>query len=66
MKRGTLLGSEPRVDRKVFATIGSPDFAFDISVVFFECCPATVSDSETVFLCRLSSSVAALQPIHIS
>ena len=34
MKRGTLLGREPRVDRKVFATIGFPDFASGISVVF--------------------------------
>jgi len=66
MKRGTLLGLEPRVDRKDFATVGFPDFAFGISVVFFGYCPATVSDSETVFLCPLSSSVAAPPPIHIS
>jgi hypothetical protein len=61
-KRGTLLSKEPRVDRKVFATIGFPDFAFGISVIFSGYCPATVSDSETVFLCPLSS-VAAMQPI---
>ncbi len=54
MKRGTLLGWDPRVDRKVFATIGSSDFAFGISVIFSACCPATVSDSETVFLCPVS------------
>jgi len=54
MKRGTLLGREPRVDRKVFATIGSPDFAAGISVVFSWFFPATVSYSETVFLCPLS------------
>jgi len=66
MKRGTLLGKKPRVDRKVFTTIGFPDFASGISVVFSGCCPATVSDSETVFLCPLSSSVAAPQPIHNS
>ena len=59
MKRGTLLSKEPRVDRKVFASIGFPDFAFGISVVFSECYPATVSESETVFLCPLSSSWAA-------
>ncbi|SFQ64851.1 hypothetical protein SAMN04515668_3407 [Hymenobacter arizonensis] len=59
MKRGTLLSKEPRVDRKVFATIGFSDFASGISVVFFGCCPATVSDFETVFLCPLSSSFAA-------
>jgi hypothetical protein len=58
-KRGPLLSKEPRVDRKVFATIGFPDFAFGISVIFSDCCPATVSDSETVFLCPLSSSHAA-------
>jgi hypothetical protein len=46
------------VDRKVFATIGFFDFAFGISVVFSNCCPATVSDSETVFLCPLSSSAS--------
>ena len=63
MKRGPLLGREPRVDRKVFATIGFPDFASGISVIFSGCCPAAVSDSETVFLCPLSSSAAAAQPI---
>jgi len=62
MKRGALLGKEPRVGRKVFAITGFPDFAFGISVVFSDCCPATVSDSETVFLCPLSSAAAALQP----
>ena len=66
MKRGTLLGRKPRVDRKVFTNISFPDFASGISVVFSGCCPATVSESETVFLCPLSSSVAAPQPIHIS
>ncbi|MDO7884220.1 hypothetical protein [Hymenobacter cheonanensis] len=59
MKRGTLLGREPRVSRKVFASIGFPDFAFGISVIFSACCPATVSDSETVFLCPLSWAAAA-------
>ncbi|WP_157780920.1 hypothetical protein [Hymenobacter sedentarius] len=54
MKRGTLLGWDPRMGRKVFATIGSPDFAFGISVAFSWFCPATVSDSETVFLCPMS------------
>ncbi|WP_460611547.1 hypothetical protein [Hymenobacter terrigena] len=54
MKRGTLLGRESRVDRDVFAIIGSPDFAFGISVVFSKCCPATVSEAETVFLCPSS------------
>ncbi|WP_187455660.1 hypothetical protein [Hymenobacter sp. BT491] len=58
MKRGTLLGREPQVDRKVFTTTGFPNFAAGISVVFPGCCPATVSDSETVFLCPLSSSNA--------
>jgi len=66
MKRETLLGSEPRVDRKVSAAIGFPDFASGISVVFSGCCLATVSDSETVFLCPLSSSFATPQPTHIS
>jgi hypothetical protein len=62
MKREALLSREPRVDRKVFATIGFSDFASGISVTFSEFFPATVSDSETVFLCRLSSSAAALRP----
>jgi len=62
-KRETLLGREPRVGRKVFDTIGFPDFAAGISVVFSGYCPATVSDSETVFLCLLSTSAAAPQPI---
>jgi len=39
MKRGTLLGREPRGDRKVFATIGFPDFAAGISVVFLGIAP---------------------------
>jgi hypothetical protein len=56
MKRGTLLNQEPRVDRKVFDTIGFPDFPSVAFVVFSGYCPATVSDSETVFLCPLSSS----------
>jgi hypothetical protein len=64
MKRGTLLGREPRVDQKVFAIIGFPDFTAGISVVFSKCCPATVSDFETVFLCPLSSLAAAPRPIH--
>jgi len=51
------------VGRKVFATIGFSDFAFGISVVFSDCCPATVSDSETVFLCPLSS--AAARPVGL-
>jgi hypothetical protein len=55
MKRGILLGREPREDRKVFATAISPDFAAGISVIFSGYCPATVSDSETVFLCPFSS-----------
>jgi hypothetical protein len=29
-KRGTLLSKDPRESRKVFATIGFPDFAFGI------------------------------------
>jgi hypothetical protein len=33
-KRDTLLCKEPRVDRKVFATIGFPAFAIGIFVVF--------------------------------
>jgi hypothetical protein len=48
--------------RKVFASTGFPDFAFGISVVFSDCCPATVSDSETVFLCPLRSAAAAAPP----
>ncbi|WP_022823319.1 hypothetical protein [Hymenobacter norwichensis] len=61
MKREILLGWEPRVDRKVFAIIGFPDFAFGISIVSSDCCPATVSDSETVFLCPLSLAAAVAQ-----
>ncbi|WP_152560051.1 hypothetical protein [Hymenobacter sp. IS2118] len=34
MKRGTLLGKDPREDRKVFATVGFSDFAAGISVAF--------------------------------
>jgi hypothetical protein len=34
-KRGILLSQEPRMGRKVFASIGFPDVAFGISVVFF-------------------------------
>jgi len=64
-KRGTLLGKEPRVNRKVFATIGFSEFASGIPVVFSECYPATVSESETVFLCALSSAAAAPQPISL-
>jgi hypothetical protein len=60
-KRGTLLGKDPRVARKGFAATGFPDFAAGISVVFSDCCPATVSDFETVFLCPLTSSAAAPQ-----
>jgi len=55
MKRGTLLHSDPREDRKVFAAVGFTDFAAGISVVISGCCPATVSDSETVFLCAVGS-----------
>ena len=55
MERGTLLGRELRVDREVFAIIGSPDFAAGISVIFSGYCPATVSDSETAFLCAVRS-----------
>jgi len=64
-KRETLLSKEPRMDRKVFVAIGFPDFAFGISVVFSDCCPATVSDSETVFLCPLSSAAAAVPPVRL-
>ncbi|TGE08013.1 hypothetical protein [Hymenobacter fodinae] len=66
MKRGALLGKEPRVDQKVFAAIGSPDFAAAISVIFSGYCPATVSASETVFLCPLRSSVTAPQPVQLA
>jgi hypothetical protein len=59
MKRGSLLAKEPRAGRKVFATI---DFAVGVSVVFSDCCPTTVSDSETVFLCPPSAVAAAGQP----
>jgi hypothetical protein len=64
-KRGTLLSKEPREGRKVFAIIGFFDVAFGISVVFSDCCPATVSDSETVFLCPPSSAAAAAQPSRL-
>jgi len=63
-KRGILLSEEPRADRKVFATTDFSDFAFGISGIFSTCCPATVSDSETVFLCPLRSAVAALS-VHL-
>ncbi|WP_162549795.1 hypothetical protein [Hymenobacter nivis] len=66
MKRGILLGREPREGRKVFATVGFSSFAAGISAIFSGYCPATVSDSETVFLCPLSSSATAPQSIHIS
>jgi hypothetical protein len=64
MKREALLSREPRVDRKVFATIGFSDFASGISVTFSEFFPAAVSDSETVFLYPLSSLAAASQLVH--
>ena len=57
MKRGAQLDREPREDRKVFGTIGFPDFVAGISVVFSGYYPATVSDSETVFLCPVSSAL---------
>ncbi|WP_139255305.1 hypothetical protein [Hymenobacter psychrophilus] len=57
MKRGTQRDWEPRVDRKVFGSVGFPDSAAGISVVFSGYCPATVSDSETVFLCPVSSRI---------
>ncbi|MBH8556871.1 hypothetical protein I7X13_02360 [Hymenobacter sp. BT442] len=59
MKRGTSLGRDPRMDRKVFSAIGFSSFAAGISVVFSGYRPAAVSDSETVFLCPLSSLTAA-------
>ncbi|WP_460616755.1 hypothetical protein [Hymenobacter ruber] len=55
MKRGTLLSGDPREDRKVCAAVSFSDFASGISAVFSGCCPATVSDSETVFLCAVGS-----------
>ena len=39
MKRGNLLVREPRMDLKVLATIGFPDFAAAISVVFLGIAP---------------------------
>jgi hypothetical protein len=63
MKRGILFTKEPRAGRKVFAAIGFSDFAFGVSVIFVEYCPATVSDSETVFLCPLSWVAAPAPPI---
>ncbi|MCR5886845.1 hypothetical protein LRS06_03465 [Hymenobacter sp. J193] len=60
MKRGTLLDEEPRVGRKVFKTIGFPDFASGVFVVFPGYFPATVSDFETVFLCLLRPSANPL------
>ncbi|MBO2029984.1 hypothetical protein J4D99_01165 [Siccationidurans ginsengisoli] len=64
-KRGTLLSKEPRVGRKVFATNGFPDVAFGISAIFSAYYPATVSDSETVFLCPLRSVAVATPPIRL-
>lgn len=64
MKRGAVLGKEPRVDRKVFTTAGFPDFASGVSIVFSGYFPAAVSDSETVFLCPLGSSTTTLQFTH--
>ncbi|MGI4832146.1 MAG: hypothetical protein ACRYFK_01660 [Janthinobacterium lividum] len=66
MKRGTLLGKEPQVNRNVFATYSFPNFAAGISVIFSAYYPAIVSDSETVFLCPLSSSATTPQPIRIA
>jgi hypothetical protein len=63
MKRGSLLAKEPRAGRKVFATI---DFTVGVSVVFSDCYPATVSDSETVFLCPPSAVAAAGLPVRLS
>jgi hypothetical protein len=63
MKREILLGREPRVDRKVLAIIGFPDFAFGIFVVSSDGCPAAVSDSETVFLCPLSLAAAVVRHV---
>lgn len=62
MKRGAQLDREPRADRKAFGTIGFSDSVTGIFVVFSGYCPATVSDSETVFLCPVSSAVAAPPP----
>ncbi|HET9503245.1 MAG TPA: hypothetical protein VFO93_06875 [Hymenobacter sp.] len=62
-KRETLRSKEPRMDRKVFATIDFPDFAFGVSIVFSTFCPATVSDSETVFLCPLGLAAVAAQSV---
>jgi hypothetical protein len=45
--------------REVFATVGFSDCAVGVSVVFSACCPATVSDSETVFLCLPRAATAA-------
>lgn len=59
MKRGTLPGKDPRVDQKVCAAVGFSDFAAVASVIFSACCPAAVSDSETVFLCPLGLAVSA-------
>jgi len=62
MKRGTLPGKDPRVDQKVCTAIGFSDFAAAVSVIFSACCPAAVSDSETVFLCPFGSSDATTPP----
>ena len=53
MKRGNLLSSNSREDRKVFTAISFSDFVSVISIVFSGFCPATVSDFETVFLCAV-------------
>lgn len=47
MKRGMLYNSAPRGDRKVLASVGFS--------IFSDCCPATVSAFETVFLCAANS-----------
>ncbi len=65
MKRGTLLGKEPRVGQKAHAAFGSPDFASVISVFFSGYFPAAVSDSETVFLCPLSSSATPCRQLNL-
>jgi hypothetical protein len=55
-KRGILLKQEPRMGRKAVAATGFADVAFGVFVDFSDYCPATVSDSETVFLCPLNFS----------
>ena len=56
MKRGALLGSDPREDRKVCAAVSFFDYSAGTAAVFSGCYPATVSDSETVFLCAIGSN----------